>query len=247
MKLIIIRHAEPDYESDSITPKGKREAALLAERITAIKNIAGVYVPPMGRALATAAPCADRLQIQPEILPWLQEFRGRIVDPQTGENRIPWDLKHELWENQSMLLDETHWADHPLMASSSPTVREIYNETCRELNKFLAAHGYFHQGNRMYRCEENSDKTLVLFCHMALAMAMVGYLTQTSPFALWHGFCMPPSSVTTVVTEERIKGLVSFRCFQVGDTSHLAIGKEPPSRMAMFQEIYKGTDHTNAT
>ena len=32
MNLIFIRHAEPDYTIDSLTEKGFKEAALLAER-----------------------------------------------------------------------------------------------------------------------------------------------------------------------------------------------------------------------
>ena len=33
MKILIIRHAEPDYEHDSITEKGWREAEYLAEML----------------------------------------------------------------------------------------------------------------------------------------------------------------------------------------------------------------------
>ena len=34
MRLIFIRHAEPDYSIDSLTEKGWREAKLLAERVS---------------------------------------------------------------------------------------------------------------------------------------------------------------------------------------------------------------------
>ena len=34
MKIVIIRHGDPDYEKDSLTEKGWREAKLLAERIS---------------------------------------------------------------------------------------------------------------------------------------------------------------------------------------------------------------------
>ena len=33
MKILLIRHGEPDYEEDGLTEKGKREAAFLAGRI----------------------------------------------------------------------------------------------------------------------------------------------------------------------------------------------------------------------
>ena len=34
MRFLIIRHGDPDYEKDSLTEKGWREAALLADRLS---------------------------------------------------------------------------------------------------------------------------------------------------------------------------------------------------------------------
>ena len=53
MRILLIRHAEPDYINDSITEKGKREARLLSDRI-ARYNIRDFYVSPLGRARDTA-------------------------------------------------------------------------------------------------------------------------------------------------------------------------------------------------
>ena len=247
MKIIIVRHAEPDYANNTLTPKGEKEAALLAERLGKLKNVVGIYSSPLARAMKTATPTANKLGLHVTVLPWLREFAGVISDPETGNPRIPWDLKHEFWQKEPDLLDETAFATHPLMCGGNPSVSEVYKETCSGMETLLKGHGYLLQEHRMFRCEENKEEIFLLFCHMGLAMAVIGFLTRVSPFALWHGFCLPPSSVTTLVTEERQKGLVSFRCFQMGDTSHLAIGNEPPSRMAMFQEIFRGEDHTNTT
>lgn len=246
MKLFFIRHGEPDYTIDSLTPKGRREAELLADRLTQLPPAEGYYCSPCGRAKDTAAPTMQRLGKQVEILPWLAEFRGNIKDPETGNLRIPWDLKPQYWQNQTLLLDAEHWTEHPLMKSGTISVADIYEETCNGFDAVLAHHGYIRK-NGLYCCENNREGYLIFFCHMALTMAILGYLTHVSPFLLWHGYCLPPSSVTTVITEERSPGLVSFRCFQAGDTSHLAIGNEPPSRMAMFQEVFHGTDSTSAT
>jgi len=49
---------------------------------------------------------------------------------------------------------------------------------------------------------------------------------------------LPPSSVTTLVTEERLKGTVFFRCCQMGDTSHLFAAGEPVSHAGLFPEIF---------
>ncbi len=52
MKLIFVRHAEPNYELDTLTEKGWREAKLLAKRMASVKMDA-VYVSPLGRAQDT--------------------------------------------------------------------------------------------------------------------------------------------------------------------------------------------------
>ena len=246
MKLILIRHGEPDYSIDSLTPKGWREAELLAKRLCALPPAEGYYCSPLGRAKDTAKPTMAQLGKVPEVLDWLKEFSGVITDPETGNPRIPWDLKRHLWQDEPMLLDNQQWMSHPFMQSGSPTPAQVYEETCKGLDELLARHGYLREG-KLYRCEQNREGNIIIFCHMALAMAIIGYLTQISPFLLWHGFCMPPSAVTTLITEERTPGLVAFRCFQMGDTSHLAVGNEPPSRMAMFQEVFRGTDNTRNT
>lgn len=53
MKLIFIRHAEPDYSIDSLTEKGFYEAQLLAKR-TAGWKVTDFYCSPLGRAIRTS-------------------------------------------------------------------------------------------------------------------------------------------------------------------------------------------------
>ena len=52
MKIIFIRHGEPNYEIDSLTEKGWREAELLSKR-TAKWNVTDFYCSPLGRAKDT--------------------------------------------------------------------------------------------------------------------------------------------------------------------------------------------------
>lgn len=85
MKILIIRHAEPDYSIDSLTEKGKREAQLLKERLLKL-DIRDFYCSPLGRAKDTAAPTLDALGRTAEICDWLREFDGRITDPKPVKN-----------------------------------------------------------------------------------------------------------------------------------------------------------------
>ena len=60
MKLLIIRHGDPDYETDSLTQQGWREAELLADRLEKLPMDA-IYVSPLGRARDTAGVTLKRL------------------------------------------------------------------------------------------------------------------------------------------------------------------------------------------
>ena len=54
MRLLIVRHADPDYSIDSLTPAGWEEAKLLADRLAPVP-VAAYYVSPLGRAKDTAS------------------------------------------------------------------------------------------------------------------------------------------------------------------------------------------------
>ena len=241
MKLIFVRHAEPFYKIDSLTEKGHREAELLSHRLAKL-DVKAFYTSPLGRARETGRYTLELLGRQAEVLPWLAEFRGHNIDPETGSLRIPWDYKPSIWMTHDALRGVDTWLDDPLMAGGD--VAAIWQETINGLDALLASHGYMRDGH-IYRVADNRADTLVLFCHFGIMMACLSHLIGVSPFSLWHGFCAQPSSVTTVITEERTKGEVAWRCMQLGDISHLYVADEPYSTAALYPECYTGIDSTN--
>ena len=58
MRIIIVRHGDPDYVNDTLTERGEKEAALLAD-IIGKYNIDRAYVSPKGRAARTAQVCLE--------------------------------------------------------------------------------------------------------------------------------------------------------------------------------------------
>lgn len=241
MKLMFVRHAEPYYAIDSLTEKGHREAQLLAERLSKL-DVKAFYTSPLGRARETGRYTLEKAGREAEILPWLAEFRGRSFDPEKDMLRIPWDYKPSLWQDRKALRDMDAWLSDPLMTEGD--VAQIWKETTEGLDALLARHGYLRDGH-IYRAENNQPETLVLFCHFGIMMACLSHLIGITPVNLWHGFCAQPSSVTTVITEERVKGEVAWRCMQLGDLSHLYAGGEPYSTAALYPECYTGVDSTN--
>ena len=77
MRILLIRHGDPDYIHDTLTEKGRREAALLAETAPYM-DMGACFVSPLGRAQDTAAYSLEKLGIMAKELWWLEEFSARV-------------------------------------------------------------------------------------------------------------------------------------------------------------------------
>ena len=234
MRLLIIRHGDPDYTIDSLTPHGWEEARLLAKRLTAMK-IDAFYQSPLGRAQDTARPTLEALGRTAQTCDWLREFPPRMFDPQIGRDRVVWDWLPQVWTAQPAYYDKDAWLHTPEMEAAG--VPEEYARVAAGLDELLARHGYRREG-ALYRAERPNRDTVALFCHFGVECVLLGHLLNVSPMILWHGACALPTSVTTLYTEERRKGVAYFRMSAFGETSHLYAAGVEPSFAARFCETF---------
>lgn len=239
MKLLFIRHGDPDYTIDSLTEKGWKEAELLSYKLEKVK-MDYCYVSPLGRAKDTAAATLQKTGMKATECKWLQEFAPRIQRPdRKGERTIAWDWLPEDWTKQDDFYSFSGWTNHDVFQEAD--IRAEYEWVTGEFEKLLASHGYVKKG-RVFEVKEANNDTLVFFCHFGLQCILLGYLFEISPMIMWHHFCAAPTSVTTVVTEERRENTAIFRAVSFGDISHLYAMDEPPAFAARFCECYKNTE-----
>ena len=115
MRLLFIRHGDPDYANDTLTEQGKIEARLLADVIGDF-GIDDIYVSPLGRARDTAAYSLKALgrnfakenavkevsEIAPSTdavtLDWLREFPAQF-DPNISDSANK-AFANELWRDE---------------------------------------------------------------------------------------------------------------------------------------------------
>lgn len=239
MKLVIIRHGDPDYEHDSLTKQGFIEAELLSEKIKKM-DVTAFYCSPLGRARATAKPTLEKMDREAKTLDWLREFPPVIVGKEgAAEQSCCWDWLPAAWTAEPNFFDKDRWMNVPIFAEAG--VPEAYKYVCNGLDELLASHGYVRDGY-LYRAEKPNEDTIVLVCHFGLECVLLSHLLNISPMPLWHGTCAAPTSVTTLVTEERREGSAYFRMGSFGDTSHLYVAGEEPSFAARFCEAYYRED-----
>ena len=239
MRLLFLRHGDPDYAHDTLTPTGRAEAELLAKRL-AKETFRTIYVSPLGRAKETAKATLSALGQTATECDWLREFEPHVVRPDTdGELRVAWDWLPQDWLADERFLREDEWKSNEIFQAYG--VGASYDRVTAAFDRVLAAHGYVRDG-RLYRAERPNADTLAFFCHFGVTCVLLSHLMHVSPMVLWHGTAMAPSSVTTVYSEERRPGIASFRAAAIGDITHLLSAGVQPSFSARFCEIYGNGD-----
>lgn len=239
MRILIIRHGEPDYAHDTLTEKGWREAELLSRRLSK-EQIDDFYVSPLGRAKDTASLTLKAMNREAEVLDWLEEFTPKIKRPDIKLHRtIAWDWLPADWTNDERFYDKDHWFENPVFMEAH--VKEAYDTVVRGFDALLAKYGYERDGH-VYHTEQGNHKTICLFCHFGLETVLLSHIMEVSPMPLWHGLCALPTSVTTIYTEERRKGVASLRVTSFGDLTHLLENGEKPSFAARYAECFEDND-----
>jgi probable phosphoglycerate mutase len=198
MRILIIRHGDPDYEHDTLTETGWREAELLSEKISKM-DIADFYVSPLGRAKDTASLTLKKMNRTATEYEWLKEFPPKIMRPDvTDHEMISWDWLPQDWTEDENYFRRDLWNKTDIMKAGGVDVE--YNRVIDNFDKLLAGHGYVRDGEN-YRVERPNRDTIVFFCHFGLECVLLSRLMNVSPMILWHHTCAAPSSVTSIYTE----------------------------------------------
>lgn len=234
MRILFIRHADPDYINDALTERGEKEAAALAKKLKNEK-IDKIYCSPCGRARKTCAYTELARREKAEVLDFLQEFISPIEYPKGVLKYICWDLLPEDFVEEKEYYDRDEWFSAKLFEKTS--VGEKYEAVCSEFDELLKKHGYERDGH-MYKATSPNRETIALFCHFGVTAALMAHLFSVSPMELWHNFVALPSSVTTVYSEERREGKVMWRAAGFGDLSHLYEENLEPSFSGRFCETF---------
>lgn len=254
MRILFIRHGDPDYEHDTLTDKGIREAKLLSER-TAKWTVSQFYCSPLGRAQKTASYTLEKLGQEAITYDWMKEFFYRVEDPVTGRLGVPWDFMPQYWTEIPQMYEKDGWKETEIYRSN-PELLPAYTQVCEGIDGILKSYGYRRYHN--YYLNENqakqedfsnaqnlpsgdgTDSTIAIFCHLGVTCVMMSHLLGISPALLFHSLYLAPTSVTCLATEERLNHIAQFRAQFIGDTSHLSQGGEPVSAAGYFTDVFLG-------
>ncbi|MCR5510588.1 MAG: histidine phosphatase family protein [Lachnospiraceae bacterium] len=217
MKIVFVRHGEPDYEHDCLTDEGRKQAAGVAKRLAGY-NIERIYSSPMGRALETASYTAYEIGIpKDEIiqLDYMHELIwGSLDREEVYQDGHPWTIADEMVERNMDLLDH-EWPSNEYFINNRVT--EYVMKTSAGIDTLLKDLGYEREGLYYRNVRENDEQfTVALFSHGGSSSAALAHvLNMTFPYV-----CATIHSPFTGITTLRFDthpGSISVPCIEYMD------------------------------
>ena len=223
MILYYVRHGDPIYNPNQLTPLGERQAEAVAKRV-AVHGIDRIYSSPSNRARQTAEPLCQITKMEPEILDWSDEtmlFNEMANMDISGKKE--WPFRHSVYRNllnsQEVRKLDRNWYTHPGFAETGvgPAIERIQ----RELDGFLESLGYKHDmENNCYRQLWENNERIAFFAHEGVGVAIMSCLLDI-PYPLMAArFDMTHTGVTVIHFKEEF-GSVIPRVLTYSNDSHL--------------------------
>jgi len=226
MKLYIIRHGDPDYAHDCLTPLGKRQAEALARRF-ASHRLDRIYSSPMGRAKETAKPTCEILHKDFTVLDWCSEnaaYEDMSVATENGRRWCFHQQSTNYKNNDTIALYHDWQKANPEFDCDGVTKR--IQLIADGSDRLLAELGYERDGC-IYKIVRPNDESVGVFCHQGFGITWLAHLTQIPPHIFWATFDMSHTGVTVLEWKNQPNGITTPQVLQFDDLSHIFAARLP--------------------
>ena len=223
MLLYYVRHGDPIYDPDQLTPLGKRQAEAVARRVSQY-GLDEIYVSSSTRARQTAAPTCEILKKEPVILDWTNEdYAWRQLTVKNKDGRIFWGFgdpeTKKLFASEELGKLRFEWYRHPYFEGTQfeAGIKRIQKETYA----FLESQGLKFDPERGGFTEQfPNEKRIALFAHQGFGLAFLSVLVNI-PYPQFSIHFDVSHSDLTVIEFEKTGDLVIPRILTLSNDAHL--------------------------
>lgn len=218
MELVFVRHGQPEWtrhgtavDDPVLTPDGEAQAHLLGTAFVG-RPVDRLLVSPLIRARQTAAPIAEALQMEPEILDWLPEIAAPVWQGSPAE------LVEEAFASSRARPIDEQWDGLP----GGESFRAFHERITTGLQGLLGELGAerVSAAPALYRLDDPGPR-VVIVAHAGTNAVSLGHLLGIEPVPWeWERFVSFHASIS-VVRPMPIGGMHSFSLFRFSDTGHL--------------------------
>lgn len=203
MLIFYVRHGDPIYDPDTLTPLGERQAESVAKRL-ALFGIDEIYASTSTRAIQTAQPLCELIGKPMTTLGFLNEndIEPKLKLPVGDSGKISWMWSHpyysEVMASREVREMGDEWYNHPEFAKFNfgDVIEPIYEQ----IDAFIASHGYEHDREKgLYKVtERNHEKRIAIFAHECMGKIFMSRLLDI-PFAYYAAHMEMKHTGVTVV------------------------------------------------
>jgi probable phosphoglycerate mutase len=203
MLFFLIRHGDPIYDPDSLTPLGHRQAEALAKRF-ALYGLDEVYTSTSNRAMLTAKPTCEMLKLEAKMLDFANErytWEDLTVEREDGKPGVTWLFYNRrtvsLFNSKKIRDLGDRWYEHPDLAPHDykKGIDRVYNAT----DGFFAGLGYEHERyTGKYKITEPNKKRVALFAHQGFGLVFLSCLLDIPYPMICTHFDICPTGMTVI-------------------------------------------------
>ncbi len=219
MKIIFVRHGDPNYSKDCLTDIGHKQADAAGKRL-ADEKIEAFFSSSQGRAIETCEHIAEYYGKKDEIQ--LLDFMREVSWGPRGQSDAefagnPWSLSNDIVKNGGNLLSANWRNEEPfnrsLTAESSKMIGQNFDKWLEEL-------GYTREG-AYYRVGTPKYKTVILTSHCGSSSAVLSHFFNLPLSFVCYAIGIGYTSIITVTLADAPGSLVGPRFELVNDLRHI--------------------------
>jgi len=220
MLLYYVRHGDPIYDPDSLTPLGHRQAEAVAKRLS-LYGIDEIYSSTSTRAMLTAKPTWEILGKEAIQLDWCHEKHPAKHFWLDEEKAWVFHQQKyiEKFASKEIVDLGQKWYNHPDFADNS--FKAGVEETKKQVFEFLAQLGFTYDEQKgMYKSSLQGDKRIALFAHQGFGLLFLSIISLIPYPAFCTRFDMTHTGVTVIEFPET-EGYVLPKILTLSNDSHI--------------------------
>lgn len=223
MLFFYVRHGDPIYNPDQLTPLGERQAEAVGKRL-ALFGVDKIFASTSTRAKQTAQPTCEMLKKQLTELDWCNEGHAwnelTVVHEKYGRRWLFHDGKsRRTLTDPALLALGEQWHTHPAFADyhydkGLARIRE-------NADAFFESLGYQHiPGTGAYEVLEDNNERVALFAHQGFGLALLSCMLDIPYPQFCLHFDMSHSGVTAIEFKNE-NGIAIPRVLFLANDGHL--------------------------
>lgn len=184
MLFFYVRHGDPIYNPDSLTPLGERQAEAVGKRL-AMFGIDEIYASTSERAKLTAKPLSELLKKEITLLDFANEGYAwqQLTCYSKARECHTWlffapEVK-ELFHTDEIISLGHRWHEHPAFFGEDYSGRDYAEGIARiqrSSDEFFESLGYRRVSDGKYEVINDNEKRVALFAHQGFGLSFLSCL-----------------------------------------------------------------------